>query len=405
MNRADMLVHLGPHVGFTRQDAIAALERTLSLAPGFVPGWEHLAWMYLQEHDTAGTARALGALTRLDAGPALGEGCFGCNYLLQVRLLRAADRPSGAEYRALVDSVVRDVTDNFWALPALPVWYGLQQPLLDVNRRVLPARSGPEVLGPLRVQIIRAWAARGAWDSALVAMRRYTGSSSDPELLLVNYRLAVAGVLVDAIDPEEAIRWGDAARSAIAAGSPDGADLAWLDGELAAHRGDRSALAAARRALGEAGPDAALLNQSLAASELALMGDVRRAGQTLAALEWRLAERPIFNSARETWLMAFDRLAASRWLLAVGDTAQAARLLTWHEAVDASSIAAVLAPLIYLERARIEEGRGEIEAARAHYRQFLRRYDLPNARHRHLLQEARAALGRLPPGPEPAAEP
>jgi hypothetical protein len=299
--------------------------------------------------------------------------------------------------------VVRDVTDHFWSITVLPLWYGLQRPLIDVNRRVLPARSGPEVVGTLRVQIIRAWAARGAWDSALVAMSRYTGSGSDPELLLINYRLAVAGVLVDAIDPEEAIRWGDAVRSVIAPGSPDAADLAWLDGELAAHRGDRSAVAAARRALREAGPDAALLDQSLAASDLALAGNVRGAGRSLAALEWRLAERPIFWSPRETCLMAFDRLAGSRWLLAAGDTAQAARLLTWHEAVDASSIAAVLAPLVYLERARIEEGRGQVEAARAHYGQFLRRYDLPNARHRHLVQEARAALGRLPGGAEPAA--
>jgi hypothetical protein len=171
--------------------------------------------------------------------------------------------------------------------------------------------------------------------------------------------------------------------------------VAWLDGVLAARRGDRPALSAARAALRQAGPDAALLDRSLAAFELALGGDTRGAGQALATLEWKLAERPIFGSSRETCLMAFNRLAASRWLLAAGDTAQAARLLTWHEAYDISSIAAVLTPLVYLERARIEEARGQVELARAHYEQFLRRYDMPTPRHQQLVREAALALGRL----------
>jgi hypothetical protein len=172
-------------------------------------------------------------------------------------------------------------------------------------------------------------------------------------------------------------------------------DVAWLDGVLAARRGDRRALSAARAALRQAGPDAALLSRSLAAFELALDGDTRRAGQTLAALEWELAESPIFDSPRETLLMSFDRLAASRWLLASGDTAQAARLLTWPEAYDASFSAVVLAPLIYLERARIEDAQARVELARAHYEQFLRRYDMPTARHQYLVHEATLALGRL----------
>jgi serine/threonine-protein kinase len=398
MNRADLLVHLGPHVGLTRQDAIGALERTVELAPDFVPAWEHLAWMYLQEHDTAGTARASGALTRLNAADGLSEGCFGCNYPQQVRLLAHADHLGRADYRALVDSVVRDVSHHFWALPVLPLWYGRQKTQIDINRRVLLATasaSNPEAQWTLRYQIIRAWAARGAWDSALVAMNQYTGTNSDPTFLLINYRLATAGVLVDAIEPAEAVRWGKAARSAIPPGSPERADLAWLDGVMAARQRNRSQLDSARASLRQAGPDAALLEQSLAGFELALKGDTRRAGQALATLEWQLAEHPIFHSLRETWLMAYDRFAAARWLLQAGDTAQAARLLTWHEAVDASSIAAVLAPLIYFERARIEEARGDGGLARAHYAQFLRRYDMPSLRHRHLVEETRAALVRL----------
>jgi DNA-binding SARP family transcriptional activator/TolB-like protein len=394
MNRADLLVHLGPHLGLTRRDAIDALEQTLALAPDFVPGWEHLVWMYLQEHDSAGTARALNALTRLSAGESLSEGCFGCDYLEQIRLLVQSDRPGGAGYRALVDSVARDVTQHWWAMPVLPLWYGFQQPLIDVNRRALRSRTSSEDW-TLGLQIARAWAARGAWDSAVVAMDHYVPGPTDPPAALLNYPLVVAGVLVGALDPREAVRRGEAVRAARPLDAVARADVAWLDGVVAAHRGDRAGFVAARAAVRQAGSDAALLDRSLAAFELGLNGDTRRAGQALAAFEWERAERPMFASLRESYVTAFDRLTASRWLLAAGDTAQAARLLSWHEAYDFSSIAAVLAPLIYLERARIEDARGQVALARGHYEQFLRRYDMPMPRHRHLVREARLALGRI----------
>jgi hypothetical protein len=276
----------------------------------------------------------------------------------------------------------------------LPFWYGFQRPLIDINRRVTRARKFSEDY-VLRYEIVRAWAARGAWDSAVVAMARYVPGASDSTAALRNYQLVAAGVLVDAVDPGEAVRPAEAAHSAAALDPAEGPDVAWLDGVLAARRGDRPAMTAARAALRRAGPDGALLDRSLAAFELSLGGETRRAGEALAALEWELAERPILGSSRETLLMAFDRLVASRWLLAAGDTAQAARLLTWHEAYDISSIAAVLAPLVYLERARIEDARGQAELARAHYEQFLRRYDMPTARHQHLVREAALALARL----------
>jgi hypothetical protein len=191
------------------------------------------------------------------------------------------------------------------------------------------------------------------------------------------------------------VKPGEAAWAGVALDPSTRPDVVWLDGVLAAHRGDHPALSAARAALRQAGPDGALLDQSLAAFELGLAGETRRAGQALAALEWRLAERPIFGSPREACLMAFDRLAASRWLLGAGDTAQAARLLTCHVAYDISYVAAVLGPLVYLELARIEDARGQVELARSHYELFLRRYDLPPARHPHLVREAALALDRL----------
>jgi Protein kinase domain len=393
MDRADLLVHMGPHLGLTRHEAIDALERTVALAPDFVAGWEHLIWMYLQEHDTSGTARALEALTRLGAGEGLSEGCFGCDYLQQVRLLVQSDRRDDVAYHALIDSVSENVARHWWAVE--PFWYGLQQPLIEVNRRALRLRRSPQNW-ELEYRIVLAWAARGAWDSAMVAMAEYTPGASDSTSALRNYQLVAAGVLVEALNPAEAVRFARAAWSATAISPSQRPDIAWLNGVLAARRGDRPALSAARAVLRHAGPEAALLSRSLAAFDLALEGDTRRAGQALAALEWELAERPLFGSPRELILMSFDRLAASRWLLGAGDTLQAARLLTWPEASDVSRIAVVLAPLVYLERARIEDAQGRVELARAHYQQFLRRYDMPTARHRYLVQEATLALARLP---------
>jgi hypothetical protein len=85
----------------------------------------------------------------------------------------------------------------------------------------------------------------------------------------------------------------------------------------------------------------------------------------------------------------------------------------WHEAVSqwpqTGHADAMLAGLIYLDRARIEDAMGRREVARAHYGQFLRRYDMPVRVHRHLVEEARAAVSRLSTGkpvrPAPGEDP
>jgi len=51
MASADGLAHRGGLGGFLPTDAIAALERTLALNPGFLPAWEHLHWMALAAQD------------------------------------------------------------------------------------------------------------------------------------------------------------------------------------------------------------------------------------------------------------------------------------------------------------------------------------------------------------------
>jgi hypothetical protein len=96
-------------------------------------------------------------------------------------------------------------------------------------------------------------------------------------------------------------------------------------------------------------------------------------------------------------------MAAASWLLESGDTVQAARLLTWHEAVlwsdfyRSAMVNGVVEPLAKLQRARIEEAMGLSVRARASYHGFLDRYDMPPPEHGSLIEEAERALARLSP--------
>jgi hypothetical protein len=83
---------------------------------------------------------------------------------------------------------------------------------------------------------------------------------------------------------------------------------------------------------------------------------------------------------------------AGRLLLQHGDTTRAIRLLGWWANVDNFPRHA---PELYarwsgtLELGRVAEAQGKREEALHHYREFLRRYDMPVAAHRHLVTERR----------------
>jgi hypothetical protein len=127
---------------------------------------------------------------------------------------------------------------------------------------------------------------------------------------------------------------------------------------------------------------------SLVAFELALRGNRRAAASQLATLDIDPGGHPIRGE--------IHRMAAASWLLEAGDTSNALKLLTWHEAIGPPFIGKIPAgTLAYLELARVEQARGQFAQARRDYQQFLVRYDMPPAGHRHLVVEASAALGRL----------
>jgi hypothetical protein len=103
--------------------------------------------------------------------------------------------------------------------------------------------------------------------------------------------------------------------------------------------------------------------------ENALAGRTVAAGRALAQLEWENADRGwhFAHGAVHPFFTAVNRLAAGRWLLAAGDTAEVMRLLLLHQ----TSLPQPLHPLravnklfagyTFQELARLEEARGRPE--------------------------------------------
>jgi tetratricopeptide (TPR) repeat protein/TolB-like protein len=415
----DRLVHFGGLWGFPWTRARDALQHALAGNPNLVPAWHHL-FLISVGRDSALPALSAARLAELGffaTRPGRQDG---------FRMLAELSRHDGSLPDSLAALAVHAA--QYAASGALPREFrltptnillaGFPAAQIDANRRVLALGVEREIAAANLTSIALAWAARGAWDSALVASDSAVAVDPGPTSVLEAYRMSVLGAWVGALDPGEASRrqrpaWGAAERlPAELAAVSTAARLPWLDGLLAYTRGDRQGIAQARRALRQRPlPTAADLREaaraktsfndrSLAAFDKALAGDRSAAGRALAELEWECAG--LWTCGVGNYDLAVHHLASARWLLAAGDTAQAARLLRWHESFQPDSYwngTLVLTPLAYLESARIEDARGDTAEAREHYRQFLRRYDAPLRSQRHLVEDARQALDRLSSSP------
>jgi TolB-like protein len=398
---ADPLLHVWGQIGATEADARKALERVVELNPRMAVAWEHLVWLGGRQRDTALMARGLETLERLGADTALSEEI---GKLLGWRTVLALQRRSPTA-GALVDSFYQQAMkdrDGEFFVPAVMLQGGGEPAAqIEFNRRLLASELSPEQARTVTGLSAVAWAARGAWDSSLALRERLVRSPADTVGLLNVYRTAVLAASVGALPVAVAHRRRAAAAPWVAAHGPGfRAELAWLDGVLAAVGGDTAGLVAARARLGRTGARwADRLDRSLGAFETALRGDRRAAGTAMAALEWEVADgSPWFAWNPNTphlLLQGIDRMAGAEWLLAEGDTNQAVRLLGWHRGFPPLDDKVPLAPLAYLLQAGIEHAQGDTTAARRNYGQFLARYDLPGPAHRHLVVEARAALLRL----------
>ncbi len=389
---AEALTHRGGMLGHTRQEAQTALERTIALNPDLTGAWDHLLWMAIQNRDSAATRRALAANARVHIDSlwlATGQ-----NYYLGMRL--AADEflaPDSAP--AMMDTLFL-MTPSRMAAHAL-LTHGFPKAQIAFSRRAL--QDGVRVEGPVtpRRLIAVAFAAAGAWDSALTAADDLVGEGSSDDVAQFRYGQAVTAAWLGAVDPAAASR----RRPVGTPQSPEvAADLVWLDGILAYARGDRTALARAGASL-RASRDAAApdLERSIAAFAAYLRGDHSRAAAELGRLERERAQLQRDDDAHPL-LAGIDRLAAARWLAAAGDTAQALSLLHWTETTLAPYGKWILGSRMFhgpafLEQARLEEGQGRTQEARRAYTRFLEWYQLPGPRERPLVVEARSALARL----------
>ena len=394
----DNLLHAGPLGGGTREDAIAALQRALELNPRLTPAWEHLAWA-ARERDPTLAAAAWDSATRLGYGETE-RAEYGFD---ETHLMREYYRTDLLD-RRLFDSVATQIGAASTSPIAAyhPYYFSDVDPVLQnaLNRRMLEAHPSGDVARSMQVAVAENWAGAGAWDSAMVALNALAGMDPDGQRALDAYRLAVVGAWLGAVDTAIAI--GFEQPVVVAEGRlnrSQRAERLWLDGLLAFARGDRVRLASARSALARVDTAAVpLLQRSLAGFETALR-DPTEGGRALARLEWDRLEIREDGYAAFPYLVAVDRLAATRWLLAAGDTSQAVRLQTWSEAIVVelgyTRARAVAAPASFLERARLAEARGQKELAMQHYRSFLRRFVRPDARVKHLRDEAEAALARL----------
>ena len=408
----ELAVREGPFAGQTLASAAPPLINTVSLHPTFIPAWDRLLWIAIAECDTAASARAIDRLTRLRYDSiAVADDRF--DILQLYRMLDHAARNGGRSPPALIDSVAaaaafvgqsnRNPSSPFGVPEKFQggiMRYGFHATRIVMSERVIRIRqsAGPPDWSFEWQVMATAQAARGDWTRALAAVDSAVLLDSRPFVGLVAYRLAALGVWLGAVDPAAAtLRRDRVAREIERLAKDDRAELAWVDGLLAATQRDTAALARAIATLRSVkAKHAPLLDSSLTALRLHMAGNRRHAQELLVALE----RDRFFLDNHHPYLTGVDRLTAARWLVAAGDTGGAADLLTWHEAVlypapQSSHANALLAAFAYLERARILDARGQRIEARASYEQFLRRYDSPVPTHRSFVDEARAAVVRM----------
>jgi tetratricopeptide (TPR) repeat protein len=400
---ADQLDHWGPLVGYDVSERKRWLEQTLELNPRFLPGWEHVIWVSAEDGDTVRIARAVAALERLNAGPELRQG-YGYDIMPMYRLILEAWRRKGRPAPALLDTVAKELATRSSLVSGegrsgLLTLCGLPALEIEIDRRVPALDPDSQTLIWSRRSLAHAWAARGAWDSALTAAvgnARAAGTAADSRVAL---RLAITGAWVGAVSWDEVKRIRESIPAFAHPASPgERTEIAWLDGVAAVGRNDRAALNQALIAVRDtADPDADRL-----AGSLELLGRAKAGGRgtadSLALLAEDGADRPWDFSTDHPLFGALLNLEAGRLLLEHGDTTRAIRLLVWPAAAIWSHVARLswaLAGLANLERGRVAEAQGHREEALHLYNEFLRRYDMPVAAHRHLVTEAEGAVRRL----------
>jgi hypothetical protein len=409
----DWLHHDGPYHGFTQADARAAFEAALDRNPDLLPALEHLFRIGVMTRDSALTASTLARMTMIGAD-SMRAGELGYDVLLYYRYLDHLARSGGRPHPALADTgaamlaTLRSRTSHVVLSSSLSM-LGFGAAQIDFLDRIATHQPASDIVTAHLYGRSVAWAQRGAWDSALVAAGAFAQAADPLTPELLPRQIAAVGRLLGTLDAErisEVMRTGSAmARGAAPAIT---AEIAWLDGITAYAAGDTEAMHAAIRSLdGLAGyAPASPLRRMLGALAAAARGNTSAAADSLLAIEHEIASgasyRPI--GQRHPWFGAVSRLLAARWLLSEGDTAQASRLLTWHEAVLPSDLRRVqdanfaLSTFALVEQAAIAEARGDTGSAARFRVRLLDLLDAPVQQLTPLVRATRTSLARDPGG-------
>lgn len=391
------LVHRGPYLGTTQDQAYAALVHTVDLNPNLSSAWDRLGWIASARRDTAEMYRAVREFRRAASGVEFRQEVRQIA-AIYTRLLspQVAPRDSFSAWVEWIASGPDRLVMDFGVGLA---GYGRADVQLALNGALLAREPNSTVASALWQGKALSWVTRGAWDSALVAVDRAADVSPRPPVRVFAYGLAVTGAVLGASTADAAVRrrpvpdadWTPQHR----------AELAWLDGVLAWVRRDPAALALSRNALAaDSAPFIAAFRASLAA--LAESDDAAAAARALARLEFDNADRfsPPPLASPYPFLVPIHRLVAARWLRDTGADGEAAHLLTWSDAIGRAwptSVNTTLATYALLDRGEIAEADGQASRARWFFAELLQRMDHPSPALEPAVERARAGLGRLEP--------
>jgi len=295
----DELFHRGPLAGRARAEAIPPLESAARRRPDFAPAWEHLAWAYIAEGDSASAAHALDSLER--------RGSIEDRYAAGLRsLLRVA-----FAWRFFPEPVAAAATQRALADPVAGAFPDLG--------------AGPRLLGSFDVP------------AGQVALGQLLAGNPAHDLRRSGLIAAVLGSV--ALGRPARARTLTAELTAIAPDHDVARLAAELDAALAFAESDTARPDAwariARRFAGRGGQTkgGAVIDALLRADSLA------RAGAPAAALA--LTDTIDVEGTVpgiDPFYRTMAQLARARWRAAAGDLSGARRELLWHENNDLAGL-------------------------------------------------------------------
>jgi TolB-like protein len=401
---ANLLVHYGPYLGHTSEHARAALERFLLLNPRFVAAWDHLHWIAVMQGDSVTAVRAANEVQRLSSGVAARADW---TTVLKLRAEVSKERRIPPER---LDHAVEFIASGLpFIAEGLAIGFvadGSPAAQIELNE-VVRRRAPSEPLNAARWRgDALAWAARGAWNSSLESAERWARASASAEGALGAYRLALAGVAWGGVPLEQSLQLRPTDERVISQWSADDrAELAWLDGLFGYLREDAQRINNARALVATAqGAHTGVLERSLAALAADVGGERQRAAREIVTLESEIADRGALLAigGHHPLLSTAHRMLAAQWLRRLGNETEAARLLTWHEAIPGPAVLqawnAGIGGIALIDRAELAESAGDRQRALLHFKRFVEQYDRPGLAVRPLVERATAGIARLESG-------